>query len=202
MVNPILGICILPTKLATDTKIWINPNQVYRTTQNGRRTNVIFKNGYVLEVAPLLSSFNHKLHCAKQLRDITVGIGKDPISVIADPHTKLFLYPTKEHVHKRKKAKSIQQKKQEGRQEGKELKSDITFHSITFVEQIEQYNYKGKQYTLKLFTLQNGMMYSLAFHQEDFEKDGPNAKSGMAEQQDNRETAIKFAILNLLHAKK
>jgi competence protein ComK len=86
MVNPIHKICLFPNKSAKlhDT-IWFNPYYIKRTTGSMRKTVIEFQNGETLKIECQLSSFNHKLQTAEQLRNMTTGIGIDPITFIFTP---------------------------------------------------------------------------------------------------------------------
>jgi competence protein ComK len=86
MVNPILKICLFPTRSHNkpDT-LWFNPFHIKRTTGVQRKTLVEFQNGKKLTVLMQLSAFNNRLKTAEQLRNLTVGIGKNPISFDLQP---------------------------------------------------------------------------------------------------------------------
>ncbi|NMD72711.1 hypothetical protein HHO41_21015 [Bacillus sp. DNRA2] len=99
MVNPILGICVFPDPSITSVEaILFNPAHIIRTTSHHGKTRIEFSNGYILDIKRKLSSFNHKLQAAEQLRKLTVEIGKNPKSFILDPNKKRILH----NISKRK----------------------------------------------------------------------------------------------------
>ena len=86
MINPVLKICVFPTKsFKNEDSIWLNPNQIIRTSGVYRSTNIEFKNGLTLRVACRLNSFNTKLQTAEQLKKITIEIAKNPMSFVLEP---------------------------------------------------------------------------------------------------------------------
>ncbi|OIK09406.1 hypothetical protein BIV60_23995 [Bacillus sp. MUM 116] len=86
MVNPILRIVVFPTKsIKNEDSIWLNPNQILRTSSYFNKTRVEFKNGHTLIVPCRLSAFNTKLQTAEQFRRITCGMGRDPLCFVLEP---------------------------------------------------------------------------------------------------------------------
>jgi competence protein ComK len=87
MVNPILKICMFPNKsMKQNDTIWFNPFYIKRTSCGRKRTTIVeFQNGQKMIVYSQLSSFNHKLQTAEQLRNMTVDVGRNPTSFILDP---------------------------------------------------------------------------------------------------------------------
>jgi competence protein ComK len=94
MVNPIQKICLFPIKSAKhpDT-LWFNPVHIKRTVGIMRETEIEFTNSQTLRVKSRISSFNHKLQTAEQLREMTTRIGKNPRSFVLNP--KLRQYKSK-----------------------------------------------------------------------------------------------------------
>ncbi|WP_246141056.1 competence protein ComK [Bacillus marasmi] len=92
MVNPIQSICVFPDRAITNDKaIWFNPIHIIRTTAHLGKTRVEFSNGQTLDIQRKLSSFNHKLQAAEQLRKLTVEIGSNPTSFIQEPAKKRII---------------------------------------------------------------------------------------------------------------
>jgi competence protein ComK len=87
MVNPILKICMFPNKsMKQDDTIWFNPFYIIRTSGRKERTTIVeFLNGQKMIVHSQLSSFNHKLLTAEKFRNMTVNVGRNPITMILDP---------------------------------------------------------------------------------------------------------------------
>jgi competence protein ComK len=87
MVNPILKICMFPNKsMKQYDTIWFNPFYIIRTSGGRNRTTIVeFQNGQKMTVNSQLSSFNHKLQTAEQLRNMTINVGRNPASFILDP---------------------------------------------------------------------------------------------------------------------
>ncbi|MEW8986513.1 MAG: competence protein ComK, partial [Bacillus sp. (in: firmicutes)] len=92
MVNPIHGICVFPDRsITSDKAIWYNPVHIIRTTTHLRKTRIEFSNGQTLDIQRKLSSFNHKLQAAEQLRKLTVEVGKNPTSFIQAPNNQRYV---------------------------------------------------------------------------------------------------------------
>jgi competence protein ComK len=87
MINPIQSICVFSDKSAKNVEtIWFNPAHIIRTISYNKKTYIEFSNGITLILHCSISSFNTKLQNAMQLRNLTTGMGKDPISMILDPN--------------------------------------------------------------------------------------------------------------------
>ncbi|MHC0039712.1 competence protein ComK [Pseudoneobacillus sp. C159] len=86
MVNPILNICLFPTRSPNrpDT-IWFNPFYIKRTIGCQRKTMIEYRNGKKMLVHMQLSAFNNRLQTAEQFRNLTVGIGMNPFSFDLNP---------------------------------------------------------------------------------------------------------------------
>jgi competence protein ComK len=86
MVNPIQKICLFPINAAKNPDtLWFNPVHIKRTNGIMRKTELEFKNGQTMMVHSRIAAFNHKLLKAEQLRNMTIEIGKNPISFVLDP---------------------------------------------------------------------------------------------------------------------
>ena len=86
MINPILKICVFPTKSAHhDEVIWFNPAHIARTSSLNGNTLVEFRNGTAIIVPCRLSAFNTKLQTAEQLKHLTIEAGRHPISFVIEP---------------------------------------------------------------------------------------------------------------------
>jgi len=86
MVNPILRIVLFPTRSPKhEETIWLNPQQIRRTTSINGRAMITFNNEKTLVVAARLPAFNTKLQNAEQLEKMTRIDDPEYVSFVIDP---------------------------------------------------------------------------------------------------------------------
>jgi competence protein ComK len=89
MVNPIDRIVLFPIKSHHhEENIWFNPYHIKRTIGIKGETKILFSDGSSLTIPTRLSSYNHKLQNAEQLKKITVEMVNKPYSFVLVPKKK------------------------------------------------------------------------------------------------------------------
>ena len=86
MINHIHNICVFPDKSHKhEDTIWFNPHHILRTYSLKRKTQIEFRNRFILVNDSKLFSFNNKWKAAEQLSQITIENAKNPVSFIIEP---------------------------------------------------------------------------------------------------------------------
>jgi competence protein ComK len=104
MINPIHRICVFPNKAPkNEDTMWFNPLHIIRTGTSKGWTTVEFTNGLILEVPCRLTAFNNKWKAADELRDITVEIASNPISILFEPRRKRLQFIARKKIKQHSK---------------------------------------------------------------------------------------------------
>lgn len=89
MINPILRIVLFPTKSHLhEDNIWFNPHHIKRTIGSKGKSKIQFSDGSSITIPARLSSFNHKLQTAEQLKSMTIETANKPFTFVLNPKRK------------------------------------------------------------------------------------------------------------------